>query len=362
MSQNNNDLSTSAELSLKDVVLMIIGWWAFIRSKWISIFIVGAVCGVLGFVYALFQKPVYKAELSFALEDSKSGSGLSGALGLASQFGVDIGGVGGEGSGEFSGDNLLELMKSRTMVEKALLTAVNIKGKNETLANLYIEFNDFREKWKKQPALQSLQFLPNSDRSHYNLSQDSILGVFHRTIVKDNLTVDKLDKKLSIISLKVNSSNELFSKYFAEVLAKVVSDFYIQTTTKKEAQSVGVLQRQTDSVRQALNAAISGVATSIDANPNPNPAFQALRVPSQKRTVDVQANTAILSELVKELEMSKMALLHETPLIQVIDKPILPLEKEKTSKIKSLLIGGIIGVILMVIILSVKKLYNSILV
>ena len=86
---------------------------------------------------AWFKKPVYKAELSFALQDDKSsGGGFSSALGLASQFGIDLGG--GRAGGEFSGNNLLELMKSRSMVEKTLLTTVNVKGKTETLADLYI--------------------------------------------------------------------------------------------------------------------------------------------------------------------------------------------------------------------------------
>ncbi len=63
--------------------------------------------------YAWSKKPIYKAELSFALQDEKSGGGLDSALGLASQFGIDL--DGGGAGGEFSGDNLLELMKSRSI-------------------------------------------------------------------------------------------------------------------------------------------------------------------------------------------------------------------------------------------------------
>ena len=65
----------------------------------------------------------------FVLEDEKSNGSLGGAIGLASQFGFDLGGNGG---GVFSGDNLLELMKSRSIIEKVLLTTVHIKGKKKT--------------------------------------------------------------------------------------------------------------------------------------------------------------------------------------------------------------------------------------
>jgi hypothetical protein len=341
------------EISLKELILKIQEWWKYLLSKWIVIFIAGIIGGAIGLTYAWFQKPIYKAELSFALQDEKAGGGLGGAMGLASQFGIDLGG-GGAG-GEFLGDNLLELMKSRSIVEKALLTPASIKGKKETLAEFYIDFNKLRDDWKDKPELESIHFLPNADRSKFTLKQDSILGVFHKSLITSNLTVDKVDKKLSIISLSVNSTNELFSKYFTEVLAKVVSDFYVQTKTKKGIENVAILQRQTDSVRRALNAAISGVASSIDAAPNPNPSLQILHVPSQHRQVDVTANSAILAELVKNLEIAKMTLLQETPLIQVIDRPILPLEKKRASKILSAITGTFISSIIVLLIIVFRR-------
>jgi hypothetical protein len=354
------NLNNSDEISLKELILKMQEWWRYLLSKWVVILVAGIIGGAIGLTYAWSQKPVYKAELSFALQDEKSGGGgLGSALGLASQFGIDLGG--GGGGSEFSGDNLLELMKSRSMVEKALLTSVTVTSKKETLAEYYIDFNKIRDGWKGKPELENIHFLPNADRSKFTLKQDSILGVFHNVLIANNLTVDKLDKKLSIITLSVKSTNELFSKYFTEVLAKVVSDFYVQTKTEKATKNVAILQRQTDSVRRALYGAISGVATSIDAAPNPNPSLQTLHVPSQRRQVDVQANTVILGELVKNLEMAKMSLLQETPLIQVIDRPILPLEKERFGKLKGLILGGITIGFISVIFILFRRLFQNLL-
>lgn len=357
MTEINYDNNDSDEISLKELILKIGEWWKYLLSKWIIIFIAGIIGGVIGLTYAYLKKPIYKAELSFALQDEKSGGGLSSALGLASQFGIDLGGSTG---GEFSGDNLLELMKSRSIVEKVLLTSVTIKGKQQTLADYYISFNNIRDNWKDDPSLENMHFLPNSDRLKFTLKQDSVLGMIHKNLITNNLTVDKVDKKLSIISLKVSSTNELFSKYFTETLAQVVSDFYVQTKTKKASQNVAILQRKTDSVRRALYIAISGVASSTDESPNANPLLQTLRVPSQRKQVDVQANTSILGELYKNLEMAKMSLLQETPLIQVIDKPILPLEKQRIGKAVGLAIGGIIGGLSLIILLSLIKIFKNI--
>jgi uncharacterized protein involved in exopolysaccharide biosynthesis len=65
--------------------------------------------------------------------------------------------------------------------------------------------------------------------------------------------------------------------------------------------------------------------------------------------VDVQANTAILTELVKQTELAKVTLRKETPLIQVIDRPILPLPKEKIGKAKGIVFGGILAGFLFVL-------------
>jgi hypothetical protein len=353
----DNNLNIADEISIKALILRVILWKNHLISKWITISVIAIICGLCGFIYSYIRKPIYKAELSFALQDASSGGGLGGALGLASQFGFDVGGPVGD---EFSGDNLLQLMRSRSMVEKTLLTSLTINGKQQTLAEYYIDFNGLRDNWEQETK--DIHFLPGADRSKFALKQDSLLGIFHRDIIKENLLVDKIDKKLSIISLQFKSKDQIFSKLFAEVLVKVVSDFYVDTKTKKEVKNVAILQRQADSVRNVLNNAISGVALSVDAAPNANPFMQSLRVPSQRRQVDVQANTAILNELVKNLEISKMSLLQETPLIQIIDKPILPLEKDRVGKFKGLVIGGVIGVFLAVFLLSVSRVYKSIMI
>jgi hypothetical protein len=142
---------------------------------------------------------------------------------------------------------------------------------------------------------------------------------------------------------------------FTEKLADVVSDFYINTKSKKSKLNVQILEKQVDSIRSELNGAITGVAVANDVTFNLNPAFNVNRVPSSKRQVDVTANLAILTELVKNLELAKVALRKETPLIQVIDKPILPLIKAKASKLMSMIGIGILAGVLMVVFFVLKK-------
>jgi uncharacterized protein involved in exopolysaccharide biosynthesis len=355
--QMNLGNTDSDEISLKELILKLQEWWVYLLSHWKLIISVAFIGSLLGLGYAFTQKPIYKAEFSFVLEDEKGGGGLGGALGLASQFGLDIGG--GGGGGIFAGDNLLELMKSRTMVQKALLSPISVNGKSQSLADYYISFREMRKGWEGKPQLASLSYSINADASKFNRVQDSVLMAMHQEIIGDLLSVAKKDKKLSILQVEVKSEDELFSKTFTEALVSEVSQFYVETKTKKSTTNVAILQYQTDSVRNQLNRAISGVAQSNDDIPNLNAARQVLRSSGQQRQIDVQANTAILTELVKFLELSKLSLRKETPLIQVIDKPILPLPVEKFGKTKGVLLGGFLGGLLVVIGLVSRRVFQG---
>jgi len=355
---NNFNAADADEISLKELIQKIKEWVAYLKTKWKIIFLAGVLGAAIGVSYAIFQKPTYKAVLTFALEEDKGGGGLSGAMGLASSFGIDLGSSGG---GAFVGSNLMELMKSRLLVEKTLLNPIIVNSDTISLAEYYIQINKLREKWSKKPEFKSVQFLPNADRSNFTLQQDSILQTFFKNLTNINsLIISQKDKKVSITSIEVISENEKFARVFCENLAKETSEFYIETKSKKSRLNVEILQKQTDSIREALNSAITGVASESDNVYNLNPAFNVKSSPGKRRQVDVQANSAILTQLVAQLELSKVALRKETPLIQVIDRPILPLEKYKISKRTMLLQGGFLAGFLTVLYLVFSNLYKKI--
>ena len=251
-------------------------------------------------------------------------------------------------------------MKSRLVVEKTLLNPVQVAGREISLADYYIQINELKEGWSNKPKIANINFPVNADRAKFSLEQDSILQTISAGLTKNNLVIAQKDKKVSIISLTVTTESELFSKLFCEQLLKETSNFYIETKSKKSRLNVDILQHQADSIRAELNSAINGVATASDNVYNLNPALNVKRTPSTRRQVDVQANTAILTQLVAQLELSKVSLRKETPLIQVIDRPILPLEKEKVGKLKSLILGGFLAGFFTIIYLVFSSLYKKI--
>ena len=356
--QNTTEQFYNDEISLKELILKIKEWYIFLLSKWKLIELMGVIGGLIGFRYAYFQKPTYKATLTFAMEEEKSGGGgLGGALGLASQFGIDLGSSGG---GAFSGANLIELMKSRKLVEKTLLSPITVNGKTQSIVDYYLEFNEVKKGWDEKPLLKNLQFPIDADRSNFTLQQDSILKNLASGLIKTDLVISQKDKKVSILSIEMNSTNEQFSKVFCETIAKETSEYYVEIKSKKAKMNVDILQHQSDSIRAELNSAITGVAAAADNVFNLNSAMNVRRTPSARRQFDVQANTAILSQLVGNLELAKVTLRKETPLLQIIDRPSFPLEKEKVGKLKSLVLGGFLAGFLTILYLVFTAIYKKI--
>lgn len=354
-----NQISTaninSDEISLKELIIKLQEWGSYLLGKWKVILIVGIIGGLLGFVFAINKKPQYVAELTFVLENSQSAPGSSYS-GLASTLGIDL--SSSSHNGAFEGDNLFSLMQSETMIKSTLLTPIKVNNKIISLAEFYIKIYDLGDKWKDE-KYKLTTFLPNSRKNELTLQQNSILKSLHTQIISSNLFVGKKDKKSNLLLIRVISENELFSKLFTEILCKKVSDLYIETKTKKAAENVAILQKQVDSLKIVLNSSIRGVAVSLDENPDKNPALQILSVPSQSKQIDIQANQVVFGQLLQNLEVSKVSLRKETPLIQIIDEPTLPLEVQIMSWSKWLLIGLFSSSFLTCVSLIFKKIIKN---
>lgn len=361
MTENSQNIMeyNKDDSSLRDSILHLMKWWKYLLSKWYIILAV-SVCGaVLGLVYAFINKPIYTANTTFVLEVGDKGNSLSQYAGIASTLGIDLGSSAG---GIFQGENILELYKSRTMISKSLLSPAEFNGKNQLLIDRYIIENKLRDKWVSS-ELQNIQFssINKYENPRQQLIHDSIISFIVKDIENNYLSVGKPDKKLNIIRVSVNSKDELFAKAFNESIVKNVNSFYLQTKTKKSIENVTILQQKADSVRSVMTGSIYKAAQVLDVTPHLNPTRQVQRVaPLQTAQASAEVNKSILGQLVQNLELSKIALQKETPLIQVVDEPILPLDYEKMSKKKGILIGGIVGGIIIVFLLIIIRIMGNI--
>jgi len=338
---SNNEIDTD-EISLKEVKQKIGGWYVYLLSKWLMLllFLVGG--GLLGYGYSVIKKPYFTATTTFVLENGESSNGMGQVAGLASMVGLDIGGGGG---GIFQGDNILELYKSKSMLKKTLLSEISIDGNKHLLIERYADFSGWKKKWDNDVRSANFKFTKNPVATNLRL-QDSLLNEIIKEIKLKVLNVIKPDKKLNIIEVDVKTKDELFSKEFNNVLVENVNNFYVLTKTQKSQDNVDILQQTVDSVRTIMNGSIYRAAAVIDQTPNLNPVRQVRRTaPVQVQQFSAETNKAALTELLKNLEMSKISLRKEKPLIQIVDEPIYPLEKDYLKWYFGVIRGALLGLL-----------------
>jgi len=297
--------------------------------------IVCTVTAALGLVYGKLQPHTYKATSTFIVED-KSGSRGGGLSGLASQFGIDVGGLTGGGAGLFDGDNILEIMKSRNIIEKVLLTRREdeLTKKTQTFADFYLGISPLGAKLSsKGISAKNLNFAAIDENSPHSFIQDSVLYTMYSEINK-NLVVEKKNKKSSIITLELVSGNQIFSKEFSDALIRQTSEMYIDIKTGNLSKSINKIQKKADSLQYALNSK-NDIRNYIN-----------LSVPNEGVTRDKTISGTLYGEVVKNLETMKLSLINQTPVIQVIDAAKYPLFDQRTPARYFLLIGFAVGFVL----------------
>ena len=323
--------------SLGEIIHILRTYLQYLRKRWWMLVLAMLVGAGLGLVYYFIQKSKYEAVTTFILEEKSSGG--SGLAGLASQFGFNLSGLTGGGS-IFSGDNILDILKSKKIVQVVLLSPAN-EGKpaDQSLADLYLDFSGLKMKWKKKTELAGINFKGGIQQQLSPL-QDSILNVLYEKIVEKNLYVDRLNKKGSIIKVQVTASNEVFARLMTSRLVDEASKLYMDIRVGTSEENIRQLQSRSDSLLMLLNrkSFTAAAVQPLDINPAIKTAAVASEIVSRDKTV----LATLYAEVTKNLEISKMLLSQQAPVIQVLDSPGYLLEDKKKS-LYALLIGSIIS-------------------
>lgn len=294
--------------------------------------------GLLAWVLSFFAPPIkQKAEYIIAAEEESSPAWES----LLAQFGLDVGGS--NPSGVYVGESLVRLFKTRTMIERGLLQPFSPGKDTLTLADML--FKDTKHASKPEFAHVNFKF----DRAHQSELTDSALYLTYKYVESKILDVTKPDKKQGFIHVVCVHVDRRLAVRLSEVMINTVTDFYIESLTKKARKNLDVLRTEADSVQRELNTNLRLTATLGDLNVNP--LRQVVRTEQNRAMIDLQISMAVFGELVKNLQLAEIGLRKQTPLITIIESPVYPLEKVGLSRLKIIAVGLLLGLAVAVFVL-----------
>lgn len=333
MNQENTTYPYEPEFSFKKLLNDRINdiKYVFHFKKTLSIvLIMGALAGALT---AWYWEPTYTARLTFVVDDSKSGGSAGGLASLAGQFGFNLDGLGGA-SGVLAGDNVQELIKSHKLIKQTLLTAYD---SSQTLADRYAAVNHLNKKWLKYSSDGKIIRFPSGIRN--TRVQDSLLHEMINLILSGEFGIAKTDKKLGFFEINTTMKDEKLAQLFCIRMIKQSTDFFISTKTKRLRNNVNRLQHRADSIGLILNRKTYAASAANESLLDLNPAYTTANADVEVKQRDKIVLSTIFSETVKNLESSKTMLAQETPTVQIVDEPELPLKKNRLKYSMGIFIG-----------------------
>jgi uncharacterized protein involved in exopolysaccharide biosynthesis len=343
------DAKTQESLNL---LQSLIGLFHFCLKRWWLLLIFGIIGAGLGFWYAYSKKPLYEGRLSFALEDnSGGGSLLSGAMGLASELGLSMGGK----QDIFGGENILPILTSRKIIERVLLKPDPSSGNKKTFADQYIDLH-LRENLPK--TYKNLSIPVGLDREKFSIGQDSLLFLAYTDIIKKRLFAGKKDRRYNLFEVTFQSQDQNLSLELLKHIVNETTIFYTELRTEKSKNLLSVLESRVNSLKGNLSASISRQGAVRDANVNP--VFSSSLTPILTEEVNKRAYGEAYATLFANLEMARLQYLKDVPLLQIIDEPRYPLKKLQKSIPIFTAFGFMAGLILMGMILMIFFLQKGI--
>ena len=329
------------EISLRDLLLKLGEFWQELwRAKWL---IAAITIPILAFMlYKAIKTPVtYPTQLTFMV-DNESASGLGAVSGLLGSFGL-----GGGGGGEYNIDKMLALVRSRKIIQTVLFEKETINGKEDYYANHLIDIYEYHEEWQEDTiGLQNFYFQHDSVPA-FNLAENSALKILHGLVVgdpdkgSDALLSTSSSETTGIMTLALKTENEILSIQMLEAIYKNLSTYYIEKATEKQMHTYEAIKFKTDSIFSELRSTEYALANFKDTN------FGLRTQKDQMREKQLVAQVQILytmyGEVKKNQEMTEFALRDQTPVVQVIDSPIPPIEPEDGSKAKAIIIACLLG-------------------
>jgi uncharacterized protein involved in exopolysaccharide biosynthesis len=87
---------------------------------------------------------------------------------------------------------------------------------------------------------------------------------------------------------------------------------------------------------------------------NANEAFRQATVPAELSQRDRLLNNTLYAEVVKNLEMARLTLASQTPVMQLLDTPVYPLVDKRKSLLKLLVMGFVAATVLFIVLTFVE--------
>jgi hypothetical protein len=363
------EVTYEKEMTLRDIVLMVTEYIHEIKKN-IKIFpfFVIPLC-IYFLVDAIMTDDTYTSKVTFLVTNDSEKGGMGDIASILGSLGM--GNIGGK-SDESALEKVLQLFKSRQIIENALFQKVTINGNNDFLANHMLRSYRWEKLLRPYKILYFISTgwvkdlentkdfaFTNGNIDKFSRTESLVLKVLYERIVGSSdiglgATVGStIDEKSGIMSITMTSLSEDLTSNMLMLLYTQLSDYYINKTIEKQKKIFEIAKFKKDSLAGELGYADRSLAEFEDGNRN------LVWVRGELKRTNMQRRTRILeglySQSITQTETADFALRNKTPYVQIIDKPARPILPYRVSKSRTLLMAIFIGCALATVFILFRK-------
>ncbi|MFZ1675664.1 MAG: hypothetical protein WBP41_11255 [Saprospiraceae bacterium] len=345
------------EASLKDLVIKFREY----ALESIRYWYIPALFAILVGGYQLYKyytyDPVYPAKITFSVDEDEGGgtTGLSSVLG---QFGL-----GGVRPTRYNLDKILELSKSRRVVQQTLFKKITIDGKEDFIANHLLRLYKLNTVDPKKSKTDSPFYFTKDSVLDFDRKENEVLLMLYNIIIgppdqpNKALLSAAYNEDTNIMSLSASTTDEILSLELAKHMFESLSNYYVNKAIEKQVKTFRIVREKRDSVLAVLKSVEYQLANFRDSHRNL--LMKTDQVSELRLQRELTALAAMYAEVLKNTEVADFALRNKTPFIQVIDSPILPIAPAQLSLLRQILIGLILGGAIGVALVTGRKFFKE---
>ena len=335
MKEENNE-----QFTLSTVLVNLMGFIPFVKKN--KKFII--ITTVLGFLVGLGVE-VYrntnslkKTKIVFNLETENGSSSLGD---IAASLG--FGGL-NAGSSMFSGENFKELLRTKNIYRQAILTKVKVGNKVDYFGNVFLKRSDLQNhEWSDLPQDFFKHRFKTGNLDSIDVQDKNIINTIS-LYLNDNTDIYLDNPKASFQTLSVETRDDTLTHIWAQLYLKTITDYYINSKTKKSKELLVLMDKRVDSLRSALYYTQGKLANYNDQNQQI--IFQRARIIAERLQMNSSQLQAMYFEALRNYDNLKFSLVKEAPLLTIIEDSELPIFVLPYKWGKIMLIGTLLGFLL----------------
>ena len=328
----------------KDIIS--IDFAAFFKIIWkekVWVILITLLFAILGAIYAFTAREEFATKGTILPEFQSKTGGLSQFAGLASLAGVDLASV----SGGLGGVEAVRPDLYPTIIESTPFFLELFKLKVKTKEGENLSFSQFYDKYVLEDDIDEeyvkLKYPLDKSYVAINYQTEKNLKDLRKRVVAS------IDKKTGVITIETKMPDPMVAALVTSFSMEYVKNYVIAYRTEKLKRDLDFLAERLDAAKGKYYNNQVKKAQYSDQNQLSMMKLQSADLQRERIESEYKISSSFYNTLLQKYEEAKLKIQQETPVLKVLDLPVVPNKRDEPKRAIVILIctlfGGIIGII-----------------